>query len=100
MKFQVGQRVRVYDGGSNRCGVVSERPENDLTDDAIWVQFDTPFFGKLAQSCSPQQCRRLIKKPKRRVWLNWNDIEAGDPTVCWSWERTTNEFVEFVEVKK
>lgn len=62
--FQVGDRVRVYDGGFSRNGSVSEPPEGPHPGGSIWVMFDKPFFGRTAQDCHPKQCRRL--KPKRK----------------------------------
>lgn len=67
--FRVGDRVRVYEGGHSRDGIVTEPIEGQHPNGSIWVAFFSPFYGRNAQACSPEQCRRLVKKKRERIWV-------------------------------
>ena len=95
MRFKVGDRVRVY---GLYCEVINGTVES-LGNPQIFVRADSD--GKI-YSPYPQQCRRLVKKERRRVWVvSWafKNLAGAEEFV-----RTENphdkDFKEFVEVKK
>lgn len=111
--FAVGERVRVYGSsvrhwyeGEVASGVVCEPGAEHL----VRVKIDgTDRYCEF----HPKQCRRLIKKQRRRIWA----YITGDGNICVSTEKPTdgcmcsNEYCcekryfasgwsEFIEVKK
>ena len=111
-KFKVGDRVKVfvtlqsvpYETPGTVTAIMSPR--------LIKVNLDRveTTAGKII-GAHPKQCRRLIKKPRRRVWVHGNPkiklgdaIEtAGDLLFYISTEPSPTykgAYIEFVEVKK
>lgn len=77
--FVVGERVAVYAGSCmRRVGTVKKI----LGDEAIGVVFD-PELGcspsDEVRHFHPKQCRRLIPKKRRRVWLHYTPDNPGVP---------------------
>lgn len=69
MKFEIGDRVRVYDTYGAHDGTVSTQP---MTADEkyLWIVWDKKHPADGSDQCRahPKQCRKLVKK-KRREWL-------------------------------
>lgn len=106
MKFAIGDRVAVYGGipsgpditwdldgqRGTVVGLNSAYPSQMLC-----VKFDRPLpDGSTGLwSFHPKQCRKLVKKPRRRVWVHF--LKFGTRV----YHDTPQEgAVEFVEVKK
>lgn len=95
MTFRIGDRVAVYVGGcegvpaAKRLGTITSV---DITSPQVKVQYDDSGATWWAHG---KQCRRLIKKERRRVWImpHTLKVEAG---IC---EKPIDGWVEFVEVK-
>ena len=90
MKFKVGDRVAVYNIGNSRfCGTITHID----ADHALRV--DNVYY-------SPKQCRRLILKKRREIWVYGPELSLS------SLERATwfrkcpdeNNWIRFVEAKK
>lgn len=89
--FKIGDRVAVYQsffGRSERnIGLVI-----DTGNQAIKVQHDSGLMWIL----HPKQCRRLVKKERRRIWvLREPGFALGDIR-----DYEVGGYTEFVEVKK
>lgn len=106
MKFQVGDRIAIYGpqarGGDGKVvGSVMDRVTGVVTSYQDYLlQFIDDSGGGCEYEVHPRQCRRLIKKKRRRVWIPpWvlkNNSGAGEfiqtiPPLDLS-------FVEFIEV--
>lgn len=103
MKFKVGDRVAVY--GAVWCHQDAEHKIYRGLKMEISKIIDenriTLYFGDEKYCAHPKQCRRLVKKEKRRVWVKvptdfhpqhrTNGMVSVDPVDGWD---------EFVEVKK
>jgi hypothetical protein len=105
--FQVGDRVAVYGherGKLRQCGTVEGmKGEEPISfPDTIKVR----IHPGCALYCHPKQCRRLVKKPRRRVWIEeselgksnhdvWVQFDAGQLQV-----RAGEKLVEFIEVRR
>lgn len=98
--FQVGERVSCawYDGVFR-----GEILRIDNTE-CIQIIFDD---GRVRRS-HVRQCRRLIKKPRRRVWVSngmvckLQESDDGFSGLGWSAYRQNpgHDWVEFIEVRK
>lgn len=109
-KFKVGEKVAVYTGTESperlKIAIRSVgRVVGDWNDELIRVEISNggPTFG-----FHPKQCRRLVKKPRRRVWIDKGFLDGklskfteADGTVL-SREPEPNylyQFVEFIEAR-
>lgn len=84
-----GDRVRVY---ATHSGAVSEsngRVYKVRDDGMLIVLLDHRISEIVAH---PKQCRRLVKKPRERVWVRGSDAAPYKPL--------GDEWVEFVEVRR
>jgi hypothetical protein len=112
-KFNVGDRVRVYATlNGNRAETAGELMRK--RQDEMWfVKLD----GRRGQIIAhPKQCRRLIKRPKRRIWIyatSFDDIQTvGQDETSFECLRehpmvftrrasdNMEKMIEFVEVKR
>lgn len=91
MNFKVGERVAVY--GKSRCGkadsngatyIVTELGEHKHAIPFLfarhWADHDRAFTG---YEFHPKQCRRLVKKPRRELWVaidHYNGEKGGRDT--------------------
>lgn len=97
MKFKVGERVAVYDGFGRDIGIVEEIRDGILS---IGSEDSDRFVAH------PKQCRRLVKKPKRRVFLR--ESAGGNLTSGWTIDIDTasdfghpnGKWIEFIEVRR
>lgn len=96
MSFKVGDRVAFYNEGYRFKGKISGADLNK-------VCVDTD--GGKYYCVSPKQCRRLVKKERRRIWIPINSVPPNGS----SRERChingfkpgdESLFIEFIEVKK
>lgn len=100
-KFKVGDRVRVY--GHSDCaresfgGVVKEIH-------GAWLKVYSD--GGSLVAAHPKQCRKLVKKERRRVWVNRGYLAQlpNDPGgyICSVPPAKSIEtsYVEFIEVRR
>lgn len=118
-EFKVGDRVRVYGlvteinatGGAPVYMGVSGKI-NLIKQHTGKLVVDVEGLGTYL--AHPKQCRRLIKKQKRRVWINekwlqvsltktWSDVGSGAaiqaPLIICSKDKREG-FIEFIEVTK
>lgn len=65
--FQVGDRVMVRFGGRGRVNSLNAADSSLL---------DVTLDGGVAIFANANECRRLVKKPRRRVWIKETDIEG------------------------
>lgn len=92
--FEVGQRVRTY---ALQIGIHDGTVDEISDGNKIWVLLDNSNGKRVL--FYPQQIRRLIKKPRRRVWCRLNHdgsvydsgVHSTDPGHPW---------IEFIEVRK
>lgn len=101
MTFKQGDRVRVYNYLESWDGVICVAPPSRSSvlrsSSCIWVEGS----GRSVW-VHHKQCRRLIKKPKRRVWIRKRDIPL-EGNIILGVEVAGNaslDLIEFVEVKK
>lgn len=95
-KLKVGDRVAYYDSGFRDTGTIGAcEPATSR------VRID-PSGGWV----HPKQCRRLIRKERRHVWVNPNPTSQGD---LWrvhpgnnfvSPSKPNDGWIEFVEVRR
>lgn len=103
MKFKVGDKVAVYDRTYNLArgvGKVVEIDDHPATGVRVRVPNYQDFWFH------PKQCRRLVKKERRRMWVRFDQhgtvlststrFPSGNP----DYSMLNSELVEFVEVKK
>lgn len=105
--FKVGDRVRVY--GSVVVQTYSGDSQeikplvcNLATVQEVWsrelmLHQENSAFRIFAH---PKQCRRLVKKKRRRLWLGGTGAEDSVPRLVACSLVPRDGFVEFVEVKK
>jgi hypothetical protein len=100
MSFEIGDRVAVYDVGwclaIRRCGEVvgySDEPSIGLL---LSVKLDEESRSSLFH---PKQCRKLIKKKRRSVWVHTSSLESGYKSMI-AYMTETTDYIEFREVKK
>lgn len=77
-EFKVGDRVVVYDAQLRTLGTVVEL----LSADVCRVQSKQGY----SYEAHYKQCRRLIRKPKQKLWISPLDIEAKSPQPCVSYD--------------
>lgn len=70
MKFKVGDWVHVYSGHLVYKGEVTE-----VREDLEMLQVKQ--LGVEARWYSPKQCRRVVKKPRRRIWVHESYLKDG-----------------------
>lgn len=92
MKFKVGDRVAVYENCKRFTGMVlndgHQSIQVELDDDRV-----LPFH--------PKQCRRLIKKPRRRIAVSYDTGACEFSVRLLSGDNIPNDKeVEFIEVRK
>lgn len=101
----MGDRVAVYSSKKRFKGTVT----SDVITSAglIQIKFDDGYLWDFF----PQQCRRLIKKQRRRVWvaiapsgqisavLPGRNKPTTIPPCCYNSQEMA-EWIEFIEVKK
>lgn len=107
--FEVGERVRVWGAGWQTRGFGDELKFSE-TVQSPWsakvikidcgnliVRRDGDNPGDLL-SVYPQQCRRLVKKPRRRVWVSFKRVPGMDehPDEVFA-IKTKSDLVEFIE---
>lgn len=101
MKFKVGDRVRVYGGAFVEVAVIRS------------IDADTGILSCGQRKgtnewlmAHPKQCRRLVKKPRRRVWINpWaitqmNTETFGKDIARALTDKANTEWIEFREVRR
>lgn len=95
MKFQVGDRVRVYHGHKSFKGTIKDIHNGGggllyvMEDGFYSYPEDAPF--------SPKQCRKLVKKERRRVWISYLGKSMNEVVTI---PQKGPHWVEFVEVKR
>jgi hypothetical protein len=95
MKFKVGDRVAVYDGGfilNGNAGVITKI----FSEGKTVVKLDVETEYAAMPTVHMKQCRRLIKKPRRRVWARF----CNDGTLMSMSQVPGLDYVEFIEVRK
>lgn len=111
MNLNVGERVRVY--GWVQMHQTPYRPRYGgkatvvwISGEHIFVKFDSAINGDEDKDenhykVDPQQCRKLKKKERRRIWINLNPSCVGVfyPGTTFE-DYSCNGWKEFVEVKK
>lgn len=114
-KFKVGDRVRLK-GFANLQGesTVVEGIKGDVTRFygerlVVHIHRADSLGGNYEVHVYPSQCRRLAKKPRRRVWLPAKQIEEaltnyGTHTFFYSFPvfrmSVDDDLIEFIEVRK
>lgn len=105
-EFKVGDRVRVYGwfGGKDDPSLADQACEViDVEGTRLVVR---PKHWTKNVIAHAKQCRRLVKKERRRVWLKPN---PGGYNAYYHWEMKAElclsetpipEWTEFIEVKK
>lgn len=86
MKFQVGDKVAAYLGSKKYVGMVNhidDRREPHMV--VVETETDTLSFH-------PKQCRRLVKKKRREIWV--------DPDFNCFLESENEGWIRFVEAKE
>lgn len=108
-KFKVGDKIIVrgpiMELGSFRANYIGHRIEAIIEHIQTNPDPEIGFrFGETSYRAHPIQCRRLNKKPRRRVWV-WIDTTKG-PSFAIGHEpssvetnRNSNGYFEFIEVK-
>lgn len=97
-KFQAGDRVRVYENAESiLTGTVA-----DLGGGKVRVLIEPHGASWVFH---PKQCRKLVKKERRRVWIACRDSGLsvfGGKLVnpAGIFRSPSPEFVEFVEVRR
>lgn len=94
--FVAGEKVAVYmDGATRKTGIVIGFSSH-AKDKELHVEFNIGSGERFW--AHPKQCRRLVKKERKRVWVqyrddgSWSNFSIVEPVRA-GW-------VEFVEVKK
>lgn len=89
-QFKVGDRVAVYECFARHVGIITGMTKKT----SFYVRLDGFDDG-----CAyhPKQCRRLVKKKRRSVWVKPESYD-GTGLHCVPWE--CDGWIEFSEVKK
>jgi hypothetical protein len=100
MKFKVGDRVRIY-GANTQDGTITGTVVELRPDDWILVKYDGGMPSGMHKSHHPKQCRRLVKKERRRVRLHYRG-SAVSVSWCWPTHDPSNcdGCFEFIEVRR
>lgn len=96
MKFKVGDTIHVYGFSADDAAQVLKRQIGQICDDGL-IRTDA------YELVHPKQCRKLIKKERRRISVKFvNDgSSVGIPVVKWTMsDFPKDEMVEFVEVRR
>lgn len=93
--FKIGEIVFVYDNGDRFKATIKEvMPSNRIV-------VETCNGLKARLLILPQQCRRLVKKERRRFWIKDLPIFGMDFANCVVTERPgADGWIEVIEVKK
>ena len=95
-KFKVGDRVRVYHGLMRFDGTVKQTSTSLLA-----VEYELSSGEKRASEFQTQQCRKLVKRERRRVWLMRGQLEQGYGVIAAEYSQPEgNAYAEFVEVRR
>jgi hypothetical protein len=108
--FQVGDRVAVYGHG----GIGWKRWTGRVLDPTKGAEILGPDFIRVeieklneVVHAHEKQCRRLVKKPRRRVWLGEDDMKEKGLVTGWggivdisATGKPEKGFVEFIEVRR
>lgn len=117
--FEVGERVAVYENASRWVGSIEADKGTVrgtfLPDGVFWVRCD-PSENEGAPNllaANAKQCRRLVKKKRRRVWIPQHCIDerydvmrvyqvrpAEISREPWEKPKDDGPLIEFVEVRK
>lgn len=93
--FQVGNRVAAYTEGNRYTGRVLEIQEGT---GLIKVRLDS-WYGDCTVHF--KQCRRLVKRERRRIYVPKQDLDQGFHKVN-AWHQPTpadpSAYIEFIEV--
>lgn len=95
--FQVGERIRIYYDYSKQC---TGEILNIWADGCLCIRDD---IGHVERMAHPKQCRRLVKKKRRSLWVaTGNLIRPGNQVfLAYSEKAKDNiEYTEFREVVK
>lgn len=94
MKFWVRDKVAVYMGVERIVGHIVRVQER-----VIHVQ---PVDKANELQVSPKQCRRLIKKKRREIWVSKSDLSclSGKFYLTSPGVYEQNDFIKFREVKE
>ena len=95
MKYQVGDRVRVYFGLAVYTGFVrAQKP------DSLIVVTEGPLKGQETLYVHPKQCRKIVKKNKpKSIWYKFSDNYFSHDHYTWT-DPKDNSYTEFREIKK
>lgn len=94
MRFKIGDRVVGYKHPDTpTVGHV----ESVWNDDVIAI---TPDRNLSLRNFHFKQCRRLVKKNRRRIWMSESSLSGSSGTWTLKREDAARDMIEFVEVKK
>lgn len=103
--FEVDERVRVYATLNGAIAETKGTVARKRPDEMLFVNLD----GRRGEIVAhPKQCRRLVKKFRRRIYvpINAEVMDMVSFSSFWKFlemmpaESERHEFIEFVEVKK
>lgn len=106
--MRVSDRVRVYE---NTYSYVGHVVELDLIRDRVLVDIEDPKYAPNQNWVHRKQCRKLVKKPKRRIFLSTNVVNtvfsADHHGIDFNvvsigkvpWDHSCVEFVEVIRKK-
>lgn len=108
MKFQVGDRVRVYTSDISPDYMVFTAwvwgiQSNGLLDICKEHPPGSERWGRSFRNAHPKQCRRLKKRePRRRVWIHKTELGyvRGNFVGTKPEQTPINDWVEFIEVRR
>lgn len=95
-KFKVGDRVVMYNGFARHTGVINSLVRSSL----YQIKIDST---ESVMTFHEKQCRKLVKKERRRVWVDVEALRAisedsvngkGDGLI------DVSEWIEFTEVRR
>lgn len=94
MSFKVNERVVVYHGGDRNIGEICQIYDQGT------ILVDTAEAGRIV--AHPKQCRRLVKKIRRKLWIAKSDFRISRGTITPLYEEPMLKklWIEFVECKK
>lgn len=95
--FKVGEMLAYYTGNMRFVLKLSR-----IDDDGILHFYAEHNPGYVNSMAHPKQCRRLVKKPRRRVWaqLNSDGIYSNLGELLVNGCIQNGERIEFIEVRK
>lgn len=105
--FQKGDRVRVYASVYEELLETVGTIERILENGMVYVEFDkVSEIGNASCWAHPRQCRRLVKKERRRVWIPEGALDrlySGDArniSANISDRKIVDTDTQFVEVRR